>query len=529
MWKHSIGINNTLDSFSLLKPMSKNLDFFKNFNSSNSKPLFILEMANNHMGNVEHGLKIIRAMYEIVRDFDFNFAFKFQYRNLETFIHPDYRERMDLKYVKRFSETRLTEGEFLTLKKEVEKLGFITICTPSDEMSVDMVVKHDFDILKIASASCTDWPLLDKIAATDKPIISSTGGAKLADIDKLVSFLGHRKKTFAIEHCVGEYPTLPDHLQLNQIDLLKQRYPGITIGFSTHEEPDNVEAIKIAVAKGAGIFEKHVGIKTDKYELNNYSATPEQVRRWLEAAKEAYGICGVIGERAPFSEKELADIRQFQRGVFASCDIQEGERVDTGNTFFAFPSQPGQILANELSKYTIFTAKAGIKEKEPVINVDKLETREKVYEIVLKSRKFLSDAKIPVSNQLNFEISHHYGIDKFYEFGAVIITCVNREYAKKLILIFPGQQHPSHTHKQKEETFQVLFGDVIFELDGTKREAKAGDIVVVERGIKHTFSSEEGAIFEEISTTHFKNDSFYEDENIDKNKNRKTSLTYWID
>jgi sialic acid synthase SpsE/mannose-6-phosphate isomerase-like protein (cupin superfamily) len=509
--------------------MKKGFDFSKNFSSSGGKPLFILEMANNHMGDVEHGLKIIRAMHEITKKFDFLFAFKFQYRDLDTFIHPDFKKRMDLKYVKRFSETKLTEKEFLTLKEEAEKLGFITMCTPFDEVSVDSIVKHNYDILKIASASCGDWPLLEKIADADKPIIFSTGGAKLEDIDKVVSFLEHRGKTFAIEHCVGEYPTIPDHLQLNQIDLFKKRYPDLVIGFSTHEEPDNIEAIKIAVAKGSQIFERHVSVKTDKYEMNTYSSNPKQVDKWLQSAKKAYEMCGVVGERAPSSEKELSDIRQFQRGVFAKDVIKKGERVDANNTFFAFPNQPGQILANNLSKYSVFTALKKIDKKAPVIDVSKLETRDKVYEIVIKSRNLLADAKISVSNQLDFEISHHYGIDRFYEVGAVIITCVNREYTKKLIIVFPGQSHPSHFHKQKEETFHVLSGAITFELDGKKREATAGDVVVVERGVKHAFFSKKGCIFEEVSTTHFKNDSFYDDENVLKNKNRKTALTYWVD
>ena len=493
--------------------------------------LFIFEMANNHMGDVGHGLRIIREIYEASKKFDFRFAFKFQYRDMETFIHPDYKRRMDLKYVKRFSETELTKEEFLTLKKEAKKLGCITVCTPFDEASVDLAVHHDYDILKIASCSCTDWPLLEKIVKTNKPIIVSTGGVKLEDIDKVVGFLEHRGKIFAIMHCVGEYPTFAGNLQLNQIDLFRKRYLKITVGFSTHEKPDNIEAVKIAVAKGAEIFEKHVDVKSDKYEINAYSATPNLVERWLQAAKEAYEICGTMDKRASFSEKELADIRQFQRGAFANCDIQKGERVDVINTFFAFPNQVGQILANDMSKYTIFTALKDIVRNSPVMeeNVNRLETRDKASEIVQKSKVFLAEAKISVSNQLEFEISHHYGIDRFYEFGAVIITCINREYTKKLILVFPGQQrHPLHFHKKKEETFHVLYGSVTFELDGVKRDAKAGDIVVVERGVKHDFSSKDGAIFEEISTTHYKDDSFYDDEEITNNKNRKTALTYWI-
>lgn len=516
----------------------KNIEsIFNQRKNHTPSPLFILEMANNHMGSVEHGLKIIRETHQVSQKFsqggehnlNWNFAFKFQYRNLDTFIHPDYKNRLDLKYVKRFSEAKLTEKEFLKLKEETEQLGFITMCTPFDEESVDFVVKHNYDILKIASASCTDWPLLEKIAATSKPLIASTGGVALEDVDKLVSFFSHRQKQFIIQHCVGEYPTLPDRLQLNQITLFRERYPEIAIGFSTHEDPNNTDAIKLAVAKGAATFERHVAVKSDKYEINAYSSTPEQLEKWLIAAKEAYEMCGQVNERNYFSEKEIADIRQFQRGVFAKENIEPGDKIDSNNAFFAFPSQPGQILANNLSKYNVFTAKEKITKNSPVINVEKLDTREKVWEIVQKSRAFLAEAKIPVSNQLEFEISHHYGIDKFFETGAVIITCINREYAKKLILVFPGQKHPTHTHKQKEETFHILYGNIDFELNGVAKQGKAGDIMTVERGIAHSFSSKDGAIFEEISTTHFKNDSFYKDESIMNNKNRKTQLTYWVD
>lgn len=71
------------------------------------RPLFIFEMANNHMGRLEHGLRIIASLREVTRDFPFQFAVKLQYRDIDSFIHPAYRTRYDLKFVKRFSETRL--------------------------------------------------------------------------------------------------------------------------------------------------------------------------------------------------------------------------------------------------------------------------------------------------------------------------------------------------------------------------------------------------------------------------------------
>ncbi|MBI5191905.1 MAG: N-acetylneuraminate synthase family protein [Nitrospirae bacterium] len=493
--------------------------------------LFIFEMANNHNGDVEHGLKIIRRMYDVCKKYNFKFAFKFQYRDIDTFIHPDYRNRTDVKYVKRFQETRLSETHQALLKEEVMRLGFISICTPFDEIAVDLIEKHNFDIIKIASCSFTDWPLLEKIAKTDKPIIASTAGASIEDIDKVVSFFEHRDKQFCIMHCVGEYPTGRNNLQLNQIDLLKNRYANIQIGYSTHESPDNLDAIKIAIAKGARVFERHVGLKTEKYAINGYSSTPEQISAWLDVAQEAYEMCGVAGERLEGSEKERTDLRGLQRGVFAKHGIKKGERIVIENSFLAIPNIEMQITANDMSKYTEFIANKDIEINQPVMRTDVTITnlRGRVLQIVNKISHLLMESKVVLPDKLEMEISHHYGIDMFDEWGAVIINCINREYCKKLIILLPGQKHPIHHHKMKEETFHVLYGDLAVNLDGEERNCKAGEMVIVEREMKHSFSSALGAIFEEISTTHYKDDSFYNDSNVLNNKNRKTFLTFWSD
>jgi quercetin dioxygenase-like cupin family protein len=95
--------------------------------------------------------------------------------------------------------------------------------------------------------------------------------------------------------------------------------------------------------------------------------------------------------------------------------------------------------------------------------------------------------------------------------------------------VLKGQENPTHTHKLKEETFHILYGDMDLTLNGQKQLYHAGDIVTVERGVPHSFSSPTGAIFEEVSTTHYKNDSFYDDQAIIQNTNRKTEMTFWAD
>ena len=151
--------------------------------------LVILEMANNHMGSVEHGEKIIRDFSSLVQDFpEFSFAFKLQYRNLDTFIRPDYIGRMDIKHVKRFEETRLTRAEQKKLVAVIKENNFLAMCTPFDNESIPMITEDGFDIIKVASCSFGDWPLIEEISATQLPIVASTAGAELETIDNVIVF-----------------------------------------------------------------------------------------------------------------------------------------------------------------------------------------------------------------------------------------------------------------------------------------------------------------------------------------------------
>ncbi len=492
------------------------------------KPLFIFEMANNHSGSVEHAKKIIDEVSAYCTYPEFEYAFKFQYRDIDTFIHPDYKDRMDIKNIKRFTETRLNEEQFIEIKNYCEEKGFISICTPFDEVSVDRVVKHGYQYLKIASCSCTDWPLLEKIGNTDLPIILSTAGATEDEIVNVVSFFKNRKKNLGIMHCVAEYPTAVENSQLNQIDYLRKMFPDVRVGYSTHEDPNNYVAVAMAVAKGATMLEKHVGVESDGITLNKYSANPEQVGKWLKAAHDAFLMCGIKEGRLKRTEKEEQDLRALQRGAFAKEKIAKGDFISPEKVFFAIPSIENQILANDMSKYKEMVASEDIEPYAPVLNekVTTTDVREMVEKIYKDVSALLEKAGIVLADNSVFELSHHYGISRYYEVGVTIIECINREYCKKILVMLPGQDHPAHYHVKKEETFQILYGDIEINLDGNIRECHAGDIVTVERGVRHSFCSKNGGIFEEVSSTHYVDDSYYEDPVIINNKRRKTKVKH---
>lgn len=495
------------------------------------KPLFILEMANNHMGSLAHGIRTIAECAQALRGLPYRFAIKLQYRHLDTFLHPDYHHRFDLKYVKRFQETRLTDEEYGQLRAAIRDHGFLAACTPFDERSVDLVEEHEFDILKIASCSCTDWPLLERIVLAPMPAIASIGGVELDEVDKVLSFFSHRNRQLALMHCVAEYPTEANHLRLGQIDLLRKRYNGdVRIGFSTHEAPASLEPIQVAVAKGATIFEKHVGVPTDGHPLNDYSATPAEVRRWVDAAARALELCGPSETRDAGTERELSSLRALRRGVYAREPIPAGECLHPSRVFFAMPVLEGQLTANDFSKYAQIVADRPIPANGALTreNVTLTNNWERIYEIARAVRGLLQKSRVAVPRRADLEISHHYGIERFYETGLTMITVVNREYCKKLIVMLPGQSHPEQYHKIKEETFHVLYGEAVVKLGDREQVCRAGDLLVVERNVPHSFSTKDGVIIEEVSSSHIASDSYYADPAIMQNGNRKTVLTYWL-
>jgi N-acetylneuraminate synthase len=478
------------------------------------KDLFIMEMANNHQGDVAHGEAIIREMASVRQKYNVNAGVKFQYRQLDTFIHPDYRNNKEAKHISRFLSTELSEADYRRMVETTRNEGLVTICTPFDEASVDLIVEHGIEIIKVASCSADDWPLLNKIVKADKPVIASTGGLTLSQIDNLVSFLSHRAtQPFAILHCVGIYPSPNGVLHLNFLEKLIRRYPGVTIGYSGHEAPDNTDVVKIAVAKGARILERHVGLPTDTVTLNAYSMNPAQVEKWVAAALEAQEICGE--NEKVMTQAEQDSLLSLKRGVFARHDLKIGQIITPNDVFFAMPCAEGQLTSGEFGRYRArFVAAKDYKAREGVFESSQPDLYIQIRQIIHQAKGMLTEAGIMLGKDYEVELSHHYGLEHFPQTGCLIVNVLNREYCKKLILVLPGQENPRHKHQRKEETFQLLYGDLTVDLEGRKVVMQPGDTQLVERGTWHSFRSTQGAIFEEISTTHYRNDSIYQDDRI---------------
>ncbi len=313
--------------------------------------LFVLELASNHWGSLERGLKIIADYAQVVRFNGVRAALKLQFRDVDSFIHKDFRHRSDIRYIKKTLDTRMSWESYHELVRATRKWGLITMATPFDEVSVDKCVEFGVQILKIASSDIKDWFLIEKIATTKKPVVISTGGSSLRDLDDIVAFFGRRGIPLAINHCVSLYPTEDGELEMNQIDFLAERYPENVIGFSTHEYRDWQSSIMIAYAKGARTFERHVDIDYQGVPVSPYCSRPEQVDQWFKAFLKAQQMCGAPGtaKRKP-PEREIRYLDQLVRGVYARRDLPAGHVLRDEDLYMAIPLQRGQISCRELMR-----------------------------------------------------------------------------------------------------------------------------------------------------------------------------------
>jgi sialic acid synthase SpsE len=315
--------------------------------------LFVLELANNHWGSVDRGLKIIRDFGTIVRYNNIKAAIKLQFRDVDNFIHPEYKGNQESRYIKKTEATKLSKDAFARLLQEIKNVGCIAMSTPFDEASVDLCVDFDLPIIKVASSDMNDWPLLEKIASTRRPVIISTGGASEKDLDDVVRFFENRDIPLAINHCVSLYPCEDDELNLNQIDYLKNRFPNHVIGLSTHEYHDWHSSMLISYGKGARSWERHIDIHHENVPVSNYCTLPEQADAWFKAFHKAAEMCGGSADsRRIISKKETEYLDALVRGAYAKRDLEPGY-VLSAETFakdfyLAIPLLKGQLSCREV-------------------------------------------------------------------------------------------------------------------------------------------------------------------------------------
>jgi N-acetylneuraminate synthase len=143
------------------------------------------------------------------------------------------------------------------------------------------------------------------------------------------------------------------------------------------------------------------------------------------------------------------------------------------------------------------------------MNQELLPLIEQVRELVKKSHVVL-----PKNGEV--KLYHHKGFDNFTNTGAVFIGVVVHDYCKFIVIMLPRQSYPLHFHRIKDESYFVLHGDLTVTVEEETHTLGKGEILNVPRRFNHSFYTENGCVFEEISTAYLNNDSVYDEVRLQK-------------
>jgi N-acetylneuraminate synthase len=219
-------------------------------------PVFVVgEIGINHNGDVDIAKKIIAGAKHAGCD-----AVKFQKRTPEICTPKDqwHIERDTpwgrMTYIDYRHKVEFGEKEYSEIDKFCKEIGMIWFASCWDEDAVDFIEQFNPPLYKTASASLTDFSLLDKHKKLNKPVMMSTGMSTIEQIEKAIEFMD--KDKIMVAHATSAYPCKNEELNLKMIDTLKNKYPEIPIGYSGHEV--GLAPTWAAVALGACFVERHI-------------------------------------------------------------------------------------------------------------------------------------------------------------------------------------------------------------------------------------------------------------------------------
>ena len=219
------------------------------------QPCYIIaEIGINHNGSLDLARQLIDAAVTAGAD-----AVKFQKRTPELCVPRDQWEKMRdtpwgrMSYIDYKRRTEFGQAEYDAINDYCLAKGIDWFASCWDEPSVDFMEQYRPVLYKMASASLTDRPLLDRVRATGRPLMLSTGMSTQQEIVDAVNYVG--LDNLLIAHSTSAYPCPPQELNLRMIQTLQAQYPGTPIGYSGHET--GLSTTVTAVALGASFVERH--------------------------------------------------------------------------------------------------------------------------------------------------------------------------------------------------------------------------------------------------------------------------------
>jgi sialic acid synthase len=332
----------------------------------------IAEVGHNHQGDLQQAKDLIDAAKDCGAD-----AVKLQKRaNRSLYTREFYEQPYDneFSFGHTYGEHRealeLSPDDYRELQAHAREVGITFFATAFDVESADFLAELDMPAFKFASGDIRNTPLLRHVAGFGKPMVLSTGGADLADVERAVEAILPLNEQLCVLQCTAAYPADTDDLNLNVITTLRERFPGLVIGLSDHQ--NGIAMAVVAYMLGARVIEKHFTLNhAAKGTDHAFSLMPEGMRKLVRDLQRVPGALG-DGVKRPLPIEE-APIRKMGKKLVAARELDEGHVLTAEDVAIKSPADGGlppyeldQIVGSRLRRRLAPDENVELADLEPV-------------------------------------------------------------------------------------------------------------------------------------------------------------------
>jgi N-acetylneuraminate synthase len=342
-------------------------------------PFIIAELSGNHNGDMRRALELIEMAAEKGAD-----AVKLQTYTADSLVLNSNRPEFtinapDNKWNGRrlydlYEEAHTPWEWHARLFERARELGMTMFSAPFDKAAVALLESLDTPAYKLASNEIHDWPLIEDVAKTGKPIIVSTGVATRDDVANTLDFMRScGARDIVVLHCVSAYPAPLDATNIRTMEDIARRF-GVIPGLSDHSL--GVDAAVAAVVRGACVIEKHITLdRADGGPDSSFSLEPDELEDLCRTARAAWKnperFCipeEILGTVQYGGTTDLKRKGIYTRQFWSTCEIAAGQTLNEGNIkSVRGPSDSGALSTMRYRDVYGRTVRRDIARHEPIL------------------------------------------------------------------------------------------------------------------------------------------------------------------
>ena len=304
--------------------------------SDDSSCYVIAEVGHNQQGNLDTCCEMFRQATACGVS-----AVKLQKRDNRSlysqamFDKPyDHENSFGTTYGEHREALEFDREEYLALQELARELHVDFFATAFDMTGADFLAALDVPAYKIASGDLRNIPLIRHVAAIGKPMLISTGGASMADVQRAYDVIMPLNTQLCIMQCTAGYPADFAELGLRVIATYRERFPEAVIGYSGHD--NGIAMPTAAYVLGARVVEKHFTLnRTMKGTDHAFSLEPVGTRKMVRDLRRLEVALG-DGEKKAYAS-EASAILKMGKKLVAARDIPAGHTLSAEDVAIKSP------------------------------------------------------------------------------------------------------------------------------------------------------------------------------------------------